>query len=109
MFLPLSTQFGYLDETNSELKDNNQIAIDLVGAELLSKLPLNLRGTLLAEFGVLLRTVLQVLLLLVIELSHKLSGVSSPELEIKPPFHKPTSPEGICCPFCTTDPAPTIE
>ena len=84
MFLPLSTQFGYLDETNSKLKDNNQIAIDLVGAELLSKLSLNLHGTLLAEFGVLLGTVFQMLLFLVAELSHKLSGVASPELGINP-------------------------
>ena len=67
--------------TNNRLKDNNHIAIDLVRAELLSKLSLNFSSTLLAEFGVLLRAVLQVLLLLVSELSHKLGRVASPELD----------------------------
>lgn len=76
-----SYPFDNILTTNNRLKDNNHIAIDLVRAELLSKLSLNFSSTLLAEFGVLLRAVLQVLLLLVSELSHELSGVTSPELD----------------------------
>ena len=74
-------------QTTHFIKINNHIAIDLFRTELLSILTLNLNRALLSEFSILLRTVLQMRLLLISQLSHKLGRITRPQLQMKTTRH----------------------
>lgn len=74
-------------QTTHFIKINNHIAIDLFRTELLSILTLNLNRALLSEFSIFLRTVLQMRLLLISQLSHELGRIARPQLRMKTNRH----------------------